>query len=79
MNYYYCVAEPLMITEQPAGDPSCKDHDGVMDKCQHIPLGGDLTLSCKAEGLPRPAYQWYCDNIKLDGCNQQKLTITNFT
>ncbi|KAL6259158.1 hypothetical protein P5V15_009079 [Pogonomyrmex californicus] len=59
--------EPSVIIKQPSDD---LEHDTL-----EISFGQHLYLSCKAIGIPSPNYQWYHNNVELQGQQSCELDI----
>ncbi|XP_024936370.1 mucosa-associated lymphoid tissue lymphoma translocation protein 1 isoform X2 [Cephus cinctus] len=57
---------PVVIIEQPREYIEVKE-------------GGTLILTCKAIGHPEPRYQWFRDNILLNGQDSIELRINDFS
>lgn len=51
----------MEITEQP--------------KSQPVRAGGNIILTCKAKGYPKPQYQWYKDGELIQDGIDMELTI----
>lgn len=69
-NNFSFYKEPTVITQQPFGNGD--------DNSTMITRGYILRLSCKAQGLPPPSYQWYLNNERLDGQTNYELVLFNF-
>ena len=41
-----------------------------------VALGQSITLTCQADGFPKPSYSWKFNGV-LNGITQNTLTITN--
>uniref|UniRef100_A0A8D8XA77 Mucosa-associated lymphoid tissue lymphoma translocation protein 1 homolog n=1 Tax=Cacopsylla melanoneura TaxID=428564 RepID=A0A8D8XA77_9HEMI len=61
--------EPLEIVTQPGED----EEDRLVD------YGSRLTLNCEAKGLPPPQYQWFHNNVALEGKNQTTLDVNQLS
>lgn len=45
----------------------------------YVKEGEKLVLNCKANSHPKPRFQWFRDNTKLDDQSSNTLSINNFT
>jgi len=64
------VTEPLVIVKQPFG--SGEENSAMVER------GRELRLSCVAEGLPPPSYQWHVDGDPIPGACDPYFLLENF-